>query len=172
MRVFPGVWQGAVLQVENKQSRLRNVWHFKADHSKLIRPARGTKRVKALVLPWHQFVYTLFIPATWLFNQETTASFRSSSFAKRLPSWCTFVFWKREKDRRCQVRTVRNNTHTCLCTYHVTRSDVQLHEANFQHHTEYKKTLIGWKKITAARTACANVHYFLDGPRIYLNSFS
>ena len=50
--------------------------------------------IKALV-PWHQFVYTLFIPCSHLAIQP--ASFRSSSFAKRLPARCSFIFSNREK---------------------------------------------------------------------------
>ena len=44
----------------------------------------------------------------------------------------------------------------------MTRSDVQLHEATFQHHTEHQKPMIGCNK-TGTRTVCANVPYFLDG---------
>ena len=40
-------------------------------------------------------------------------------------------FWKQKKVRRCQIRTVWNNSHSFLCTYHVTSSDVQLHKAIF-----------------------------------------
>ena len=35
------------------------------------------------------------------------------------------------------------NQHSHLCPYHVTRSNVQLHEATFQHHTEQQKLMIG-----------------------------
>ena len=42
--------------------------------------------------------------------------------------------------------------------------DVYLHEATFQHHNEHQKPMIGCKKI-GTRTVCANVLYFLDGPR-------
>ena len=34
---------------------------------------------------------------TWLFNQVTTASFRSSSFAKHLPARCSFIFGNRKR---------------------------------------------------------------------------
>ena len=51
--------------------------------------------IKALVIPWHQFVYTLFIPCGRLVIQP--AYFRSSSFAKRLPARCSFIFWNRRK---------------------------------------------------------------------------
>ena len=61
--------------------------------------------IKALV-PWHQFVYTLFIPCDRLVIQA--ASFRSS-FVKRLPARCSFIFGNREKsdaDRRdCEEDT-------------------------------------------------------------------
>ena len=42
--------------------------------------------IKTLVIPWHQFVNSLFIPCGRLVIQ--TASFRSSSFAERLPAKC------------------------------------------------------------------------------------
>ena len=41
---------------------------------------------KTLVVPWHQFVYTLFISCGRMVVQP--ASVRSSSFVKRLPAWC------------------------------------------------------------------------------------
>ena len=50
--------------------------------------------IKALV-PWHQFVYALFIACGRMVLQP--ASFRSSSFAKRLPTWCSFIFGNRKK---------------------------------------------------------------------------
>ena len=50
--------------------------------------------IKELVVPWHQFVYTLFIPSGRLFIQP--ASLRSS-FAKRLPERCSFIFGNRKK---------------------------------------------------------------------------
>ena len=55
-------------------------------------------------------------------------------------------------------------SHSYLCTYEVTRSDVQLHGVTFRHHTERQKPMIGCKK-TGARTVCTNVLYFLDGLR-------
>ena len=45
------------------------------------------------------------------------------------------------------------------------KSDVQLHETTFQHHTEHQKPMIGCNK-TGVRTICENVLYSLDGPRI------
>ena len=54
--------------------------------------------------------------------------------------------------------------HSYLWTYHVTRSDVELHETAFQHHTEHQKPIIGCNK-TGVQTVCANVLYFLDGLR-------
>ena len=36
--------------------------------------------------------------------------------------------------------------HSYLCTYHVTRFDVQLHEATFQYHTEHQNPTIGCKQ--------------------------
>ena len=88
--------------------------------------------IKTLVVPWHQFVYILFRPCgTWLSNQVTIASF---IICQAFPSKVLLNFWKQEKVRRCQLRTVRrmhSHDHSCLCTYHVTRSDVQLHEATF-----------------------------------------
>ena len=65
-------------------------------------------------------------------------------------------FCKQEKVRRCQVRTVHNNSHSYLCTNHVIRPGVQLHEATFQHHTEHQKPMIGCNK-TGAWTVCANI---------------
>ena len=49
------------------------------------------------------FVSSLCIPssyhvAAWLFNQVTTASFRSSSFAKRLPAKCSFTGNRNKSD--------------------------------------------------------------------------
>ena len=47
--------------------------------------------ITALV-PWHQFVYTIFMPCgRLLFNQVMTAFFRSSSIAKRLPATCPVI---------------------------------------------------------------------------------
>ena len=46
--------------------------------------------IKALGVPWHQFVYTLFIPRDRLVIQP--ASFKSSSFAKCLSGRCSFIF--------------------------------------------------------------------------------
>ena len=40
-------------------------------------------------VPWHQFVYTLFLQCGRLVIQR--ASFRSSSFAKRLPARCSLT---------------------------------------------------------------------------------
>ena len=114
--------------------------------------------IKALVVPWNQFVYTLFMPCSRLVIQP--ASFRSSSFAKRLPARWSFFFGNREKSDGARSG-VQNNNHSCLCTYHVTRSDVQLHEATFQHHTEYQKPMIGCKEI-GAWTVCGNVVYSMD----------
>ena len=57
-----------------------------------------------------------------------------------------------------------SHDHSYLCTYRVTRSDVQLYEATFQHHTEHQKPKIGCNKI-GARTVCENVLYFPDGLR-------
>ena len=51
--------------------------------------------IKALVVPWHQFVYTLFIPCGCLVIQP--ASFRSSSLAKHLPGRCSFIFGNQKK---------------------------------------------------------------------------
>ena len=45
--------------------------------------------IEALVVPWHQFVYTLFIPCGCLVIER--ASFRSSSFAKRFPPRRSFI---------------------------------------------------------------------------------
>ena len=158
---------------------------------------------KSVVVPWLQFVYTLFIPRGRLVIQP--ASFRSSSFAKHLPARCSFIFGNRKKSdgvksglyggcskmsqwncshrKACVCRAVcgrallcnrtipreslplwkdnvrsfiglqkTNNTshltvggifyrhrhdHSYLCTYHVSRFDLQLHEATFQHHTEH-----------------------------------
>ena len=45
--------------------------------------------IKALVVTWHQFVYTLFTPCGHLVIQP--ASFRSSSFAKHLPARCSIL---------------------------------------------------------------------------------
>ena len=75
-------------------------------------------------------------------------------------------FWKQENVRRYQVRIVRNNSHSYLCTYHMTRSDVKRHEGTFQYHTEHQKPMIGCNK-TGERAVCTNVLYFLDGPRIF-----
>ena len=50
--------------------------------------------IEALV-PWHQFVYTLFIPCGRLVIQP--ASFRSWSFSKHLPARCSFIFGNRKK---------------------------------------------------------------------------
>ena len=50
--------------------------------------------IKALV-PWHQFVYTLFISCGHLVIQP--ASFRSSSSVKHLPTRCSFIFGNRKK---------------------------------------------------------------------------
>ena len=52
--------------------------------------------------------------------------------------------------------------HNYLCTYHVTRSDVQLHEA-IVNITQHEKPMIGYNK-TGVQTVCANVLYFQDGP--------
>ena len=49
---------------------------------------------KAFV-PWHQFMYTLFVPCGHLVIEP--ASFRTSSFAKRLPARCAFIFGNRKK---------------------------------------------------------------------------
>ena len=51
--------------------------------------------IETLVIPWHEFVYTLFIPCGRLVIQP--ASFRSSSFTKRLPARCSFIFGNRKK---------------------------------------------------------------------------
>ena len=51
------------------------------------------------------FVYTLVIPCGRLVIQ--LVSFRSSSFVKRLPAKCSFIFGNRKKPRRCEARTVR-----------------------------------------------------------------
>ena len=109
---------------------------------------------------------SLCIPCgTWLFNQVATASFRSSSFAKRLPTKMLLHFWKQEK-----IRGARSGMYgiiaTDISTHQVTRFDGQLHEATFQHHTEHQKLMIGYNK-TGARTVCANVLYYLDDPRIF-----
>ena len=53
--------------------------------------------IKALVIPWHQFVYTPFIPYGRLDIQP--ASFRSSLFAKRLPTSCFFIFENKKKSQ-------------------------------------------------------------------------
>ena len=37
--------------------------------------------------------------------------------------------------------------HSYLCTYHVTRSDNQLHESTFQHYTEHQKPMMDFNKI-------------------------
>ena len=58
-----------------------------------------------------------------------------------------------------------NHDHSYLCTYHVTRSKVLLHEETFQHHSEHQKPMIGYNK-TGAWTVCTKVLYFLDGLRI------
>ena len=138
-----------------------------------------TSDIKALV-PWHV--------VACLFNQVKTASFRSSSFAKRLHARSSFIFrnrkkyegarsgfyggssklsqWNSSSSRACVCWAVcgrvinynkctvnvtgsnifrlqkTNNTsyltvggifnpYSYLCTYHVARSDVQLHEAFF-----------------------------------------
>ena len=39
-----------------------------------------------------------------------------------------------------------SHDYSYLYTYHVTRSDVQLHGATFQHHTEHQKSMIGCNK--------------------------
>ena len=57
-----------------------------------------------------------------------------------------------------------NHGHSYLCTYNATRSDVQLNEATFQHHSEHQKPMIGCNK-TGARTVGANILYFLYGLR-------
>ena len=147
-----------------------------------------------------------------------TASFRSSSFAKRLPARYTLIFGNRKKSDgarsglyggcskmsqwncSCVCRAVcgraipreslslqqdnlrshrlaeKNNTsrltvggilnlhnhgHSYLCTYHMTRCDVQLHEATFQRHTEHKKPMIGCNK-TGARTFFTFSMAFVD----------
>ena len=184
--------------------------------------------IKALVVPWHQFVYTLFIQCGRLVIRP--ASFRSSSFVKRLAARSSFIFENRKKSdglrsglygrcsKMCQcicaarflsvgqyadvhcrateqfharaclfgkitkdliglhktddislltvggILNQHSHGHSYLCTYHVTRSDVQLREATFQHHTEHQKPVIGCNK-TGGRTVCANFLYFLDGPR-------
>ena len=180
--------------------------------------------IKTLV-PWHQFVYSLFIPCGRLVIQP--ASFRSSSFAKRLPASSFFIFGNRKKSdgawsglyRGCTKmtqwncshskacvclavwgcafscnRTIpheslslrqdnlrshlpANNTshltvggilnrhshgHSYLCTYHVTRSDIQLHETIFNITLNTRNQ---WQlEENSAWTVCANVLYFLDGP--------
>ena len=152
--------------------------------------------IKVLVVPWHWFVYTLFIPRGYLVIQP--ASFKSSSVVKRLPARCSFSFGNRKKSdgarsglyRGCSKisywncscrkacvcwavcgrtlscnRTIPRESlplrqdnlksnrpaeneytlhltvsgilnwhsygHSYLCTYHVTSSDVQLHEPIF-----------------------------------------
>ena len=93
--------------------------------------------VQALAIPWHQFVYTLFIPCGHLVIQPGHDSILQVFITCEAFYWQGALhFWKREKIRQCQVQTVCNNSHSYLCTYHVTKSDVQLHEATFQHHTE------------------------------------
>ena len=52
------------------------------------------------------------------------------------------------------------------CTYHVTRSNVQLHEATCQRYLpKHQKPMVGCNK-SGARTAWADVLYSLDGRRI------
>ena len=51
--------------------------------------------------------------------------------------------------------------HSYLCTYHVTRSDPQLHEQLFNI-TQHQKPMISCNK-TDARIVCTNVLYFLNG---------
>ena len=65
----------------------------------------GTIRVKALVVPWHQFVYTLFIPCGRLViqNRILQVFIICEAFASKV----LLHFWKQEKIRRCQVRTIR-----------------------------------------------------------------
>ena len=67
----------------------------------------------------------------------------------------------------CGILNHHNHGHSYLCTYHVTRPDVQLHETTIQHHTEHYKPMIGCNK-TGARTVCTNFLYFLDGLRTYI----
>ena len=144
-------------------------------------------------------MYTLFMPNDRLVIQAT--SFRSSSFAKRLPARCSIIFETgksptvpgpdcTEHARRCpngiahaarlvstgQYAHVRcctipceslpprqddlrshrpaekyntshltvggilnrhSHGHSYLCTCHVTKSHIQLHEATFQHHNDW-----------------------------------
>ena len=51
--------------------------------------------IKKALVPWHQFVYTIFTQCGRLVIQP--ASFRSSSFAKRLLVRCSFIFGNRKK---------------------------------------------------------------------------
>ena len=152
-----------------------------------------------------------------------TAFFRSSSFAKRLPVRCSFIFGNRKKsdDARsglyggcskmsrwncssskafvcraicgrateqfhpkistacenritprtslCGILNRHSHDHSYLWTYHVTRSDVQLHGAIFKI-TLNTRNLMGCNK-TGAWTVYATVLYFLDGPCIWIRVF-
>ena len=55
--------------------------------------------IKALFVPWHQFVYTLFISCGRRQHSSGLHNFRSV--------YQLLHFWKPEKVRQCQVRTVR-----------------------------------------------------------------
>ena len=64
----------------------------------------------------------------------------------------------------CGILNRHSHGHSYLCTYQVTRSDIQLLDA-ISNITEDQKPMIGCNK-TGARTVCAYIVYFLDGPCI------
>ena len=128
--------------------------------------------IKVLVVHWHQFMYTSS------YHVAADSILQIFIMCEAFTSKVLLHFWKQEKVRRFQVRTVwrmledvsmefltqqglclpgrmrtcivglqktkntshltvggilnrQSHGHSYLCTYHVTRSDVQLHEAIF-----------------------------------------
>ena len=107
--------------------------------------------IKALIVPWHQFVYTLFIPCGRLVIQP--ASFRSSSFAKRLPARCSIFGnrkrsdgarsgmyggcsklsqWNCSRSKACVCRTVYGRALSCNRT--IPRESLPLRQDNLRSH--------------------------------------
>ena len=90
--------------------------------------------------------------ATWLFNQVTTASFRSSSFAKRLAARYS-IFGKRKKSNVARSGLWQGPRANCMRK----RFNITL---NIRHQ---------WSAATKqVRGLNAQTFYnFMDGPRIY-----
>ena len=108
--------------------------------------------IKALVLPSHQFVHTFFIPCVRRVIQA--ASFRSSSFAKRSPARCSFIFgnskksdcarsglyggwskmleWNYSRSKAYVCRVVRGRALSCSRT--IPREIVRLRKDNLRSH--------------------------------------